>query len=226
MKPPLVLAHQGCHAHEKPNTLGAFMAAAELGADGIELDVRLTSDGEVVVHHDPLVEGATAICDMPLATLPPWIPSLRAVLDACPTGLVNIEIKHSPAEPGYDPAEPLATAVADCLGRWAEEGGELGRIVVSSFWAPSLRAFRETGVSAEIALLVVAPPDRLNRYGGLHPHHSVVSEDLVARARQLGTALRPWTVDDRGRMAELADVGVDAIITNEVAACLEVLGRL
>ena len=231
---PLVVAHQGSHASVRPNTIDAFLAAAELGADGIELDVRLTGDGEVVVHHDPELDGYGPLCDLPAGMLPAYVPTLRQVLDVFARGVVNVEIKHSPLEAGYDPAEGLAAAVAEVLGNWVRDGGRPERIVVSSFWPPSLDAFRAADVGGvETALLVAegAGGEQMLEQAasrgdlGLHPHHSLVSARLLERARELAMAVRVWTVDEPERMAALAALGVDAIITNDVPACLTALGR-
>src|SRR5439155_1371396 len=58
---PLVFAHRGGSALAPENTLAAFDNALDLGADGIELDVRLSKDGAVVVHHDRTLERTTAL---------------------------------------------------------------------------------------------------------------------------------------------------------------------
>ena len=59
MKPPLIIAHRGDSAHRPENTLAAFAAGLEAGASIVELDVQLTSDGELVVIHDPLLDRTT-----------------------------------------------------------------------------------------------------------------------------------------------------------------------
>src|SRR6478736_4409350 len=59
--PPLVLAHRGARRVAPENTLDAFALAIAMGADGVELDVRRTADGALVLHHDPAVLGGDLI---------------------------------------------------------------------------------------------------------------------------------------------------------------------
>jgi Glycerophosphoryl diester phosphodiesterase len=102
---PLVLAHRGACKRAPENTIEAFRLAAELGADGVELDARRTADGVIVVSHDPVIEGFGLLVEHPFATLRaevPSVPTLEEVL-ALLTGtldlLVNIEIKCFPTSP-------------------------------------------------------------------------------------------------------------------------------
>ena len=99
----LVLAHRGCHTDAPENTLGAFAAAAKLGVDGIETDVRLSHDGLPVIIHDRVTPRKRAVAELtrreieadvghPVALLP-------EILDAFPDVLWNIEIKNPEAWP-------------------------------------------------------------------------------------------------------------------------------
>src|SRR5450432_3564900 len=101
----LLLAHRGGAGPWRENTLEAFAAALRLGADGVELDVRRTSDGTLVVHHDAEIAGVGAIHALPARALPPWVPRLEDALGRCAGAIVNVEIKNAPVEPGFDPGE-------------------------------------------------------------------------------------------------------------------------
>lgn len=97
---PLIIAHRGASGHAPENSLEAFRLAARLGADGVELDVHATSDGEIVVFHDGVIPGVGPIRDSPVeqvrqARLPNGepIPLLSEVLDAIPTLDIWIEVK-------------------------------------------------------------------------------------------------------------------------------------
>ena len=70
-----VFAHRGFHLAERENTLAAFAAALEIGVDGVELDVRRTLDGVLVVHHDPDV-GSLDIALSTRSDLPEYVPTL------------------------------------------------------------------------------------------------------------------------------------------------------
>ena len=94
----LVLAHRGLHSAERENTLAAFAAARAAGADGVELDVRASADGALVVVHDP-VAGASSSRARPPAPCRPGCPTLAEALEACAGLVVNVEVKNSPGRP-------------------------------------------------------------------------------------------------------------------------------
>jgi hypothetical protein len=81
------------HREARENTLEAFAKARELGCDGVELDVRLTSDRNVVVHHDPALSGGELIATMAAGNLPPWLPSLDEALGVLEGMEVIVELK-------------------------------------------------------------------------------------------------------------------------------------
>src|SRR5271166_2724021 len=85
-----IFAHRGSCDLARENTVAAFAAARDLGADGVELDVHRTADGEVVVHHDAEVPGFGPIAQLMSADRPEWLPTLADVLDASRPLLVNV----------------------------------------------------------------------------------------------------------------------------------------
>ena len=103
---PLVIAHRGAHSAHPENSIAAFQAALALGADGVELDVRLTADGQVAAVHDRAVEvgngrravvgrmGLAEINEMRAGAGLSTLPTLEAVFDALPSSfLVDVELK-------------------------------------------------------------------------------------------------------------------------------------
>ena len=90
----MVLAHRGASATHTENTLDAFRAARDQGAHGIELDVRRTADGILVIHHDALVDDGRAIGTTDYADLPDHLPTLGESLDVAEGLCVNIEVKN------------------------------------------------------------------------------------------------------------------------------------
>ncbi|HXY44751.1 MAG TPA: glycerophosphodiester phosphodiesterase [Acidimicrobiales bacterium] len=231
-----VYAHRGSASPDvRENTLEAFRAAARLGADGVELDVRRTADGALVIHHDIEVKGLGAVSGCLRRDLPAWMPSLEEALAACSElGLaVNVEVKSELAGPSHDPMERCARESA---GLCEAAAGRVD-IVVSSFSPAALAAARE--VSAELALAWLAglgsagapAPWRTGRLAalrleGVHPADPLVDTGYVALAHADGLAVRVWTVDDPARIAVLAGLGVAAVITNDVAAARRALGNL
>ena len=201
------------------NTLEAFAEARRQGADGVELDVRRTLDGRLVVRHDPLAPG-----DEP----GPEMAELAAALDVCEGLLVNIEAKNLPHEPGWDPEERVASDVVVLL---AARGGR-DRVVVSSFAVATIDAVRAADPSVPTALLTLPGFDQdaalalvVDRgHAALHPHHEALTPELVAAAHKVGVAVRTWTVDDPERLRAIAALGVDAVITNVPGLARAVLG--
>jgi glycerophosphoryl diester phosphodiesterase len=208
----MIFAHRGASRVARENTVEAFRSARRLGADGVELDVRRSADGALVVHHDVAVEGVGPIASLPRADLPPHVPLLAVAIEACGDLIVNIELKDLPGEPGYDPGYPLARLVAQFVVERALEG----RIIVSSFDLLALDAAQDTAVDGGSALLTgwVTPrwfdqADALRTLLGrghraLHPHHEGVTDTLVAAAHEAGITVTAWTVDDPRRIRQLA----------------------
>jgi glycerophosphoryl diester phosphodiesterase len=224
-----IFAHRGSARLNRENTVGAFVAARELGADGIELDVRRTADGALVVHHDAELTDAGPIAELSSAELPDWLPSLRAALDACRPLQVNVEIKQREGESGPGLDDPLALEVARLLA----QRSEATRIIVSSFSLPAVDAVRATAPTLATALLVEVAEDpfralataRQHGHAGVHPFFLSVDKALIKAAEAAGIAIRTWTVDDPARIAALAEMGASAVITNDVPAARRALGR-
>ena len=124
-----VIAHRGASRAAPENTVAAFRRAAEMGADMVELDVRRSADGRLVVHHDAHLADGRSLAATRADDLPSAVPSLDAALDACAGMAVNIEIKNDPEEPGFEPDRALADDVAAAV----VARGDTDRVVVSSF---------------------------------------------------------------------------------------------
>ncbi len=220
-----IYAHRGCHGVPGPreNTLAAFRAARRSGADGVELDVRMTADGALAVLHDSLVPGVGDVADVVAAALPADIPLLGAALAACSGLRVNVEIKGGPAE---------AARVAGSL-RDREPGSRAGPtgVLVSSFDPESLAAAREVLPGVACGLLVDWRADAavaLERAAGLgcatlHPFVAQVDAHLVDAARERGLGLHVWTVNSDADIAAMGSLGVHAVITDRVAVAIGIL---
>jgi glycerophosphoryl diester phosphodiesterase len=246
---PLNFAHQGA-SHEAPaNTLAAFLLAEALGADGIEFDVQLTADGEVVVIHDFAVDATTngsgrvaekTLAELKLLDAGHWfdadfagqrIPTLTEVIDAVGDRLLlNIEMKMASLRD-----DGLAAAVA----RTVADHGLLERVVVSSFNPVALWRLRRHNPEIPTGLLYAPDlppvlrrgwPRLLVRPDALHPYYTAVDEAYMRRAQRRGYRVNTWTVDDPGEMWRLARMGVDVVITNRPDLLTQVLwaarGRL
>jgi glycerophosphoryl diester phosphodiesterase len=221
---PLILGHRGAARDHPENSIWAFEAAAAAGADGVELDVRRTSDGALAVIHDARLADGRAVVATPARELPATVPLLDAALAACGDLLVNVEIKNWPSDPDFDPTHEIADAVADAVA---------GRpnVLVSCFLLPTVARFHAVAPGTPTAWLlsVVADPaaavaDAVAAgCAALHPHETAVDARLVALAHDAGLAVNTWTVDDPVRLLELAELGVDAVVCDDPEAALAVL---
>ena len=226
-----VIAHRGGSGEWRENTLEAFAGARSNGADGVELDARLTSDGALVVHHDAALEGGAPIGALSRWELPDWVPDLESALAECQGMLVDVEIKldlpvqGQRADAGRTRA--IATALAESLGR------NDGLIVVSSFWADALIAFSEAAAGFATGLLV-HPADDPERAvttasnlgcSALHPYYLSVGRSLVDRCHEAGLQVGTWTVNSPDDISSVVTAGADAVITDDVAVALAAVGR-
>jgi glycerophosphoryl diester phosphodiesterase len=225
-----IQAHRGSpdpRAGVGENTLAAFARARSLGADGVELDARLSSDGVVVVHHDPEVDGLGPVAALRADALPPAVPTLAEALAACAGMRVNIEVKNTPGEPGFDPGDHLAREVAAVV---AGSGSDLD-VMVSSFWPGALEEIHRAAPGLSTGLLVASwfdpeelvPAALLRSCSAVHPPAGLVSGALVGQAHREGLAVAAWTVNEPAAMRSLASLGVDTLITDDVALAREVL---
>jgi glycerophosphoryl diester phosphodiesterase len=222
-----VIAHRGASRAERENTLVAYRRAAEMGADAVELDVRRTADGALVVHHDPKLADGRIICSTEAADLPDHVPHLGAALDACAGMWVNLEIKNDPSEPDFDATDRIADQTMALLA----ERGEPERWLISSFRIETVDRCRTVLPEVRTAWLTSIVPDDVvsiltaRGHVALHPWVQLLGRDVVERCHAAGLAVNPWTCDDPARMRELVEWGIDGICTNVPDVALEVLGR-
>ena len=229
---PLIFAHRGANHVCPENTLPAFAAAVDLGADGVELDVQFSSDGRLVIIHDYSLDKTTSgkgrVVSLPYADLQQldagsWfapefaatcIPTLDQVLDLLKGKLlINIELKS------LDMASTLGRDVVRCV----REHDMAEQVVLSSFNPFTLRGARRAGPEFECALLISPDLPGWMRSGltrrwslaqALHPEFVMVDERYMADARKRKLPVRPWTVNEEADMRRMLDLGVDAIITD------------
>jgi glycerophosphoryl diester phosphodiesterase len=230
-----VLAHRGGTGPWRENTLEAFAGALGLGADGVELDVRRTADGRLVVHHDPEIVGTGVIRRLEASELPDWVPGLDEALAVCAGSIVNVEIKNSPIEAGSDPPEIVAAEVVSTLsGAGIGDGGKgPAHVIVSSFWPANLAAVRTVDPQVATGLLVHPSLDASEAAreaealgcGALNPFHSQVTPALVDLVHRSAMALVVWTVNEPDDLATMVAAGVDAVISDRVTEARRALGR-
>jgi len=205
-----MLAHRGDHREAAENTQAAFLAAVTAGADGVELDVRSSRDGEAIVLHDATldrVQGvATRAADLTAADLAGHgVPLLRDVLATLPPDfLVDVELK-----------EPVVTAALAAIR--ATRGRSATGIAVSSFDPGVLAAVGAQEPAWERWLIatdadadVLAAAARLGCRGLALEWHAI-REGTVAAARRHGLRTIAWTVRDREELDHVISLGVDGV---------------
>lgn len=222
-----VFAHRGAHSRERENTLGAFRDALDIGVDGVELDVRRTLDGVLVVHHDPDANGS--VIALARATdLPSYVPRLDEALDVLIGVRVNVEVKNlvDPKEPAYDETGEFASAVIEALHARAQRDV----LEVSCFDLATCRALRACDPVLPIALLTwrtaLLEALELASDAGLsavNPHYLLVDEVGQARAGELGLDLNVWTVNDAPDLLSMAHMGVASVITDQPELAMRLL---
>jgi len=222
----LVFAHRGCTEGFVENTLEAFAEAKRLGADGVELDVRLTADGALAIHHDPSIEGLGLVADLRATELPSHVPLLTDALGVCEGMVVNVEIKNDPRDGGHDAGETVAALTAAAIA----EAGWSDRVIVSSFQASTLRAVQvaDGGLALGALWPVLTDPEVSlalaveEGWSAIHPFVTAVSPELVERAQEAGLAVNVWTVNARHDLTAFVELGVDAVITDRLADALSI----
>ena len=220
---PLVFAHRGGSKLAPENTMRAFDAGLAAGADGLELDVRLSRDGVAVVVHDRLLDRTTGATGpvggrtaAELAGL--GVPSLRDVLARYSRTRIIIELKEQGAALARTVIEEVRRAQA------------VERVCLGSFSAGALRAAR--GIDPQVATSGGRMDVRLALYRswinlgpGRVPYQAfqvpeisgntrVVSPRFVKLAHRAGLVVQVWTVDEPDDIRRLLDWGVDGIISD------------
>jgi len=222
-----VLGHRGARHAAPENTLAAFELSRREGADGIELDVRLDGSGQVIVLHDPKLTRVTQGADTRHAEDIPSrelarldvgngerVPMLAEVLSwAHEHGQrVNVELKSDVRNHRH-----LLQQVQRVM-----TGQALPSVIFSSFhpyfvwWLarrlPELP--RAWLVHKKQHILKYAPGLRRLGANALHPEHVLANSARVARLKSGNFLVNTWTVNDPGRARQLANIGVDAIISD------------
>ena len=202
--------------------------ARAMGSDGVELDVRRTADGALVIHHDPYLIDGRAIIDVERADLPAFVPHLDAALDACEGMWVNVEIKNDPQEPDFDPTDSIADVTVATL----RTRGDNDRWLISSFRIETIDRCRALEGSIRTAWLVDTVPDDVistmvaRGHTALHPWVATLHRSHIDACHGAGIMVNTWTCDDPQRMVELIEWGIDGICTNVPDVAIEVMAKL
>lgn len=238
-----VWAHRGASGYAPENTLEAFKLAADMGADGVELDVQLTKDQKLVVTHDEWIDrvsdGSGRVVDYTLEELRQFnfnkthpeyaevcrIPTLQEVLellqDTCMT--VNIELKTGVNF--YPGIEKQVVELVHGMG-WQN------RILYSSFNHCSVLKVREYDPDARIAFLYMEQLSHVADYALMNNVYAVnpsvlctTLEDEMRMCREKNVDVNVWTVNSESDMRRLNEMGVNSLITNYPDIALKIVGK-
>ena len=242
---PVIVAHRGASATRPENTLASFEEAIALGAQIVELDVRLSRDGVPVLMHDAVVDRTTdgtglvheltadelaALRAGPDATVPRFAEVLEAVSGRA---ALAVEIKNIPGDPGFDPAgEPIVEAVHAELERAAFDGV----VLVISFNPRSIEASRALAPDVPTGFLTtdLVDPREALAYAVSKGHDMVLpgtrasipaGESFADEVHAAGLRAGTWTVDDPETLRMVLDRGFDAVASNDPAMALAVLAE-
>ena len=239
----LNFAHRGFSGLYPENTMLAFEKAVEAGCDGIELDVQLTKDRELIILHDEEVDRTTDghgfVKDMTLDEIRSLdasyrfrgqyginrIPTLREYLTLAKSAgiLTNIELKTGVFL--YEGIEEQVLSLID-------EFSLRDRIIISSFNHASVKHMQSLapdmtyGFLEESRLLHPLEYTAENGVQGFHPEYHMVDAAFMEKARSLDLLVNVWTVNLEEEMRELALLGVNILIGNHPDLCRKVLASL
>lgn len=241
---PVIFAHRGASRYAPEDTLAAFNLAVQQGADAIELDAKLTADGQIVVFHDQTLERTTsAIGKIGKKTLSELkgldagvhfdvsyqnepIPTLEEVFEAVgQRTFINVELTNYAS-----PYDRLPEEVADLFKRH-----NLGCWVMTSSFNP-VALFKIKRLLPGVPFGLLALEGRAGKwarswigsligYPALHPKFSDVDEKLVTRAHYYNRRVHPYTVNEAVVMQRLCDWDIDGIFTDDPPLARRIFSR-
>ena len=241
---PIIFAHRGDLAHAPENTLPSFQQALQKGADGVELDAKLTADGHVIVIHDPTLDRTTdgkgrvaastleVIRKLDAGT---WfnekfagtkVPLLEEVFETVGRDkMINIELTNYAS-----PRDGLVLKVSELIKRHNNQS----QILFSSFFPSNLKIAAQTLPAVPRGLLAMPGLVGLwarsfgfmfGDYQALHPHISNASREQVQRAHRLKRRVHVWTANTPEEIVRLKEWGVDGIFTDDPQTAVRALER-
>lgn len=222
-KTMLKIGHRGAKGYEPENTLVSFQKALDMQADGIELDVHLSADGELIVIHDETIDRTTNgkgfVNALSLRELKTFridrkyeIPTLKEVFDLVNQHcFINIEIKS------YEATDEVVSLIEKYV---AKKGWKYYRFLVSSFDWNALQqvAFLNDkipiGVLTETDLDLALAFAKFIQAKSIHPHFHLLTKDNTAQIQEKGLQVFPWTINEVEDIQKIKTFNVNGIITD------------
>lgn len=241
---PIIFAHRGASLQAPENTIEAFNLAIQQGADGVELDAKLSADGEVVVIHDATVDRTTnghgRVSALKLTDLRALdagsffsekfrgaqIPTLDEVFEVIgKQAFINVELKNYTT-----PRDQLVEKVCALVLKHNLQK----KILFSSFFGFNLNRAAHLLPEAPRGLLALKGWKGIwarsfgfmfGEYQALHSYIADVNAPQVARVHKLKRRIHVWTVNSEQDLLRLKNWGVDGIITDDPLTAVRVMGR-
>jgi glycerophosphoryl diester phosphodiesterase len=219
----LKIAHRGAKAYEPENTLIAFQKALDLHADGIELDVHLSADGNIIVIHDDTIDkmtnGKGFVNTLSLPELKSFliegkheIPTLKEVFDLVDRKcFINIELKCRGAQ------QCMSMLIEEYV---SEKNWNYDHFIVSSFDWNALQEVHNLnpkipiGVLTETDLNLALAFAEFIKAKAIHPYYHLLNSENVSDMQAKGFLVLPWTVNIEEDIQKVKNLKVDGIITD------------
>lgn len=219
----LKIAHRGARGYEPENTLQAFQKAIEMKADGIELDVHLSSDGHLIVIHDETIDRTTNgkgfVNNLSLQKLKDFrienkhqVPTLSEVLDLVNQQcFINIELK------GIGTADAVATLIELYI---SEKNWSYDSFLVSSFDWEFLKQIDSLNPKISIGVLTETDIESAITFAkeikakAIHPDYHLLNKENTRQIQEIGFQVFPWTVNKKEDIAKIKTYNVNGIISD------------
>ena len=219
----LKIAHRGAKGYEPENTLIAFQKAIDLGCDGIELDVHLSSDGEIIVIHDETIDRTTNgkgfVNKMNLSALKTFlidekqkIPTLEEVFELLNHKIfINIELKS------YETADKVVELIEKFI---LEKNCKYENFIISSFDWNALQQVRFLSAEIQIGVLTSTDLDlafafaKFIKAKTINPYFHLLNEENVTKIQEKGFEIHTWTVNEIQDIEKMKALKVDGIISD------------
>jgi glycerophosphoryl diester phosphodiesterase len=219
----LKIGHRGAKGYEPENTFVSFQKALDMQVDGIELDVHLSADGEIIVIHDETIDRTTNgkgfVNALSLRELNALridgkyeIPTLKEVFDLVNQDcFINIELKS------YEATDKVVLLIEKYV---AKKGWKYDRFLVSSFDWNALQqvAFLNDkipiGVLTETDLDLALAFAKFIQAKSIHPHFHLLTKENTAQMQEKGFKVFPWTINELEDIQKIKTFNVNGIITD------------
>ncbi|MDI6049432.1 glycerophosphodiester phosphodiesterase family protein [Flavobacterium sp. XS2P24] len=219
----LKIGHRGAKGHEPENTFVSFQKALDMQVDGIELDVHLSADGEIMVIHDESIDRTTngkgLVNALSLRELKTFringeqqIPTLKEVFDLVNQDcFINIELKS------YEATDKVVSLIEKYV---TKKGWKYDRFLISSFDWNALQqvAFLNDkipiGVLTETDLDLALAFAKFIQAKSIHPHFHLLTKENTAKMQEKGLQVFPWTINELEDIQKIKTFNVNGIITD------------